>query len=1157
MSAPGSEFSFPDPLFEEGAFDSPAPSSAPTLTALAAPSEPEDDLPAPAPGFRLHRVEVLNWGTFTAQVTAFTPAGGSALLTGANGSGKSTLADAVTALLAPPRKVAFNRSGGDEKQRNLLTYVRGFYAKVSNEETGAVQPVALRPRDDFYTVILAVFANAATGQTATAAQVLWPPRSGTGQPERFYVTCDRALTIVADFADFGTDLAALKRRLRAAGASVADTYPAYASTLRKVTGIPGEQAQDLFAQAVSVKGVSDLNAFMRTHMLEEVDNSERIAEIVGHFDDLNSAHESVQKATAQIARLTPLLADADAYQEHQLTAAELTTLTVALPRFIARGKAAALRRRIATDEAAVSTLNANLAHLGARAQEVASLLRGAEQTRDGLGGTRLAEIERALPGLATERDERQARAGRHAEHLATLGLAPVSDPAGFAALASRCPELRGELDGERESALASRDALVSARAAITAESSSLAEEIASLRQRRSNIPRESMLLRSRLADAVGVEADELPFAGELIAVRPQSADWEGAAERVLHGFALSILVPQRHYPAVSEWVDANHLGARLVYHRIPATTAVRPRAEVSDRALVHHLEVKDGPFEAWLTEELRRRADHVCADTMEAFRSNDRALTRAGQVKQGRGLHEKDDRRRVTDRSGYVLGWSNEAKITALVQRAAEIYDQLRVLDEHLAAATGDLAALEARLRAVGALSETTAWRELDWEASAATIAELSTERDRILAGSAEMAKIVTLIDGYRQEAEAIGERIRAGDRELGGLERRIETSYRQLTAGEAFTTGDQLEEAVSAALTGRASEQPPAEPEDWDVLQNILVAALAEEQRLAQGRISDWRLALTRKMTAFRTAYPEDSLELDDNAEAIPAWRALHATLAGDDLPRFEDEFKRLLNQGSIREIAGLSAALRAQKDSIAAGLRRVNESLAAVEYNPGSYIELASAPSPNTEVREFQALLRACLEGSLGEDLYSEERFAHVKRVIDRFAGRDGYAEADRAWTRRVTDVRNWCVFRATERSHEDGSERESYDGSGGKSGGQTEKLAYTILGAALAWQYQLDTPEGRRRNFCFVLIDEAFQNVADDNARAALNLFAALGLQLLVVTPLTGVALIEPYVSAVGLASNTARFDYSTIRTLTIEEYRTERDTRLAAAASSTPQ
>lgn len=1158
MSAPGNEFSFPEAPFEEAPFDAPAfDAGAPMLTALATPTETEDDVTAPAPGFRLHRVEVLNWGTFNAQVTTFTPAGGSALLTGANGSGKSTLADAVTALLAPPRKVAFNRSGGDEKQRNLLTYVRGYYAKVSNEETGAVQPVALRPRDDFYTVILAVFANAATGQTATAAQVFWPPRSGTGQPERFYVSCDRALSIVADFADFGTDLAALKRRLRATGASVADTYPAYASTLRKVTGIPGEQAQDLFAQAVSVKGVSDLNAFMRTHMLEEVDNSERIDEIVGHFDDLNSAHESVQQATAQIARLTPLLADADAYQEHQLTAAELTALSAALPRFVTRGKAAALRERIATDEAAVSALNANLAQLDARAQEVADLLRGAEQARDGLGGTRLAEIERTLPGLAAERDERQARAGRYAEHLATLGLAPVSDHAAFAALASRCPQLRGELDGERESAVACRDALVSARTAITAESSSLAEEITSLRQRRSNIPRESMLLRSRLADAVGVEADELPFAGELIAVRPQSADWEGAAERVLHGFALSILVPQRHYPAVSEWVDANHLGARLVYHRIPATAVVRPRTEVADRALVHRLEVKEGPFAVWLTEELRRRADHVCAATMEEFRSNDRALTQAGQVKQGRGLHEKDDRRRVTDRSGYVLGWSNEAKISALVSRAAQIYDQLRALDDELAAATESLSAVESRLRAVGALSETTAWRELDWVASAATIAELTAERDRILAGSAEMAEIVALIETYHREANTIADQIRAGFLELGGLGSRIETSHRQLAAGEALTAGADPAESVSAALAARASEHPPTEPEDWDALQNILVATLAEEQRLAQGRISDWRLALTRKMTAFRTAYPEDTLELDDSAEAIEAWRALHATLAGDDLPRFEDEFKRLLNQGSIREIAGLSAALRAQRDSIAAGLRRVNESLAAVEYNPGSYIELASAPSPNTEVREFQALLRACLEGTVGEDLYSEERFAHVKRVIDRFAGRDGYAEADRAWTRRVTDVRNWCVFRATERSREDGGERESYDGSGGKSGGQTEKLAYTILGAALAWQYQLDTPEGRRRNFCFVLIDEAFQNVADDNARAALNLFAALGLQLLVVTPLTGVALIEPYVSAVGLASNTARFDYSTIRTLTIEEYRTERDARLAAAASSALQ
>ena len=58
-----------------------------------------------------------------------------------------------------------------------------------------------------------------------------------------------------------------------------------------------------------------------------------------------------------------------------------------------------------------------------------------------------------------------------------------------------------------------------------------------------------------------------------------------------------------------------------------------------------------------------------------------------------------------------------------------------------------------------------------------------------------------------------------------------------------------------------------------------------------------------------------------------------------------------------------------------------------------------------------------------------------------------------------RGVTDVRHWFVFSASERFREDDTEYERYADSGGKSGGQKEKLAYTILAASLAYQFKLD--------------------------------------------------------------------------------------------------
>lgn len=63
-------------------------------------------------GFRLHRLEVLNWGTFDQQIWQIGPDGDNSLLTGNIGSGKSTLIDGLTTLLVPTRKLAFNKAAG-------------------------------------------------------------------------------------------------------------------------------------------------------------------------------------------------------------------------------------------------------------------------------------------------------------------------------------------------------------------------------------------------------------------------------------------------------------------------------------------------------------------------------------------------------------------------------------------------------------------------------------------------------------------------------------------------------------------------------------------------------------------------------------------------------------------------------------------------------------------------------------------------------------------------------------------------------------------------------------------------------------------------------------------------------------------------------------
>ena len=305
----------------------------------------------------------------------------------------------------------------------------------------------------------------------------------------------------------------------------------------------------------------------------------------------------------------------------------------------------------------------------------------------------------------------------------------------------------------------------------------------------------------------------------------------------------------------------------------------------------------------------------------------------------------------------------------------------------------------------------------------------------------------------------------------------------------------------------------------------------------------------IVKGMQAYRSRYPLETREVDASVQAAGEYRKMLYRLKSDDLPRFESAFKSLLNENTIREVANFQSQLNRERETIRERIETINRSLRGIDYNPGRYIQLEANPNADPEIRDFLAALRACTEGSLAgsdEAGYSEEKFLQVKRIIERFRGREGTGELDKRWTAKVTDVRHWFTFSASERWREDGREFEHYTDSGGKSGGQKEKLAYTVLAASLAYQFGLEMDAPRTRSFRFVVIDEAFGRGSDESARYGLELFARLNLQLLIVTPLQKIHIIEPYIAGVGFVhSENGRI--SMLRNLTIEEYRAERAAR----------
>lgn len=1098
-------------------------------------------------GFRLKRLEIFNWGTFDQKVWMLLPDGKNSLLTGDIGSGKSTLVDAITTLLVPTQRIAYNKAAGAEsKERGLRSYVLGHYKSERSEVTGTAKPVALRDHSS-YSVILGVFHNAGYDQTVTLAQVFWM-KDGQGQPERFYVGAERDLSITDDFADFGSDIPQLRKRLRNAGADIQDSFSKYGAWFRRRLGIDNEQALELFHQTVSMKSVGNLTEFVRSHMLEPFDAVVRISALISHFDDLSRAHEAVLKAKHQRVLLEPLVADCDKHHELGGEQERLRDCRESLKAWFSELKLGLLDRRLellVNDQQRLSSQKKRRLELRDRQRlDVDALKRAvAEQ-----GGDRLDQLASEIRKQDDERERRQQRSRRHAELLNAVGASPVRDEAEFVRLGLQLGARR-EQSGTEEADLQNQltewsVSLLQGRR----EHETLVSEIASLKARRSNIPLAQIKMRAAMCQALELAEDLIPFVGELLQVREEHRPWEGAIERILHSFGLALLVPDEHYPAVAAWVDRTHLAGRVVYFRVRASRQTEA-SDLHPQSLVTKVSVKpDSPFYPWLARELSYRFNYACCETPEQFRREVRALSLSGQVKGTGERHEKDDRHRLDDRSRYVLGWSNAQKITALEVARDRLEARLGDIGSNIANAEKQRVLIRQQLESLAALNEFTDYREIDWAECATLVARLQDEKAQLEAASDALLALAAQLKTLQAALQVTENEVSRLDQDLGNVESKYET------ASELHLETTRLLLDIEApvrlrleALRAQVLGERLLTVESCDNAEREVREALQREMDAEAKVLERLRDKIIRAMGAFKDAYKLETSEFDADLNAVDEYRNLLDQLNRDDLPRFEQRFKELLNVNTLNEIANFNGQLARERETIKERIGRINESLGQIDYNPGRYIVLESQLSPDIDVRDFQMQLRACTEGALtgSEDAqYSENKFLQVKTIIDRFRGREGLAEQDRRWTAKVTDVRNWFLFAASERWREDDREHEHYPDSGGKSGGQKEKLAYTILAASLAYQFGLEWGAVRSRSFRFVVIDEAFGRGSDESAEYGLRLFEQLNLQLLIVTPLQKIHIIEPFVSSVGFVRNEGG-KASQLRNLSIEEYRTNRN------------
>lgn len=1087
-------------------------------------------------GFRLHRLEVFNWGTFDQRVWTLEPGGGTALLTGANGSGKSTLVDALLTLLVPNIKRGYNLASGADtkKERDERSYVRGAYGKFRGEEAASSQTRFLRETKKDYSVVLASFYNEGFSQRVVLAHVFY---FLNGDLRKFFIVSPHDLTIAETFSGFD-DVRTLRRSLRESGAEVFDQFKDYSKHFRRAFGLRSEKALDLFNQTVSIKVIGDLNTFVREHMLEPGDPETYIAKLRTHFEDLTRTYDAIRKAREQIEKLRPIDRDGKAYLEFAGRIDELEALLQALPGVFAGWECDLLDEAVA---AAVSELETARLRLRT-AQEDVQHLRGRDEElviaiNQSEAGRQVQRIEEDIARTVAERDRLAREWERYRAAVDELGLAMPETEDRFLAQRKEAEVERAASDGEIESLLAQRDEATAAARRLAEGIDENKAELESLRKRTNQIPFAQLKLRQQILDDLRLSAEELPFIGELLQVRPEERAWEGAAERLLHSFALRIIVPERHYERFSKHVDRTHLGGRLVYSRVPESSPAQGIRDDDPARLYNKLEVKhDSVYREWLEAELTRFYDHVCCE-IDEFRHEERAVTKSGLIKQNRVVHEKDDRHVVTDRRRYVLGWNNREKIRLIEEELRELEQRRDGVVRQIADFDGRRHALLDRARRLDDLLRYAEFAEIDKDRAVRRIESLKAEKRRLEEASDSLQQLKRDQAAVREQIASAEEHARGIDRMITLLDDRRDKFEKRQAIGRATLAPYDAVDLVPFAETLSGRLDGGLELDHVNAERERVRGQLMTEVRQLDKRKNDVHTTIVRAMERYKGDYPQETIEMDAHIDALAEYQQRLETLEREDLPRHEEQFRILLKNKLMEDVSFLESGLSRQLGEIEEKVEALNASLNEIAYTPSTFIQLETSPSRDVDVLEFRHQLKGLFAGNPDNDADSEAIFHRIRDLIHRF-------DTEERWTGKVTDVRNWVNFSIRERYRESGEDKNYITDSDGLSGGQKAKLAYTILAAAIAYQFGLDYGETRSKSFRFVVIDEAFSKIDEDNARYAMELFDKLDLQLLVVSPLGATRVVEDYISTCHFVANNDEGSFSQVRNLSLQEYEAEK-------------
>lgn len=900
--------------------------------------------------YRLHSIDVFNWGPFHGRHRCAIDPYGTAII-GPTGSGKTTIVDALMTLLAPFPKYNLASTGGHESDRDLISYIRG----VSGVENAQAENSHVARAGKTLTGLAATYSNGS--HTVTLGGLLWVDGSSDAADDLkrfwFFTTDipDPLDTLLTLHHEGGK--AALTRHVRdTAGLRSFTSKKDYLAHVRGFFDV-GENAFSLLNRAAGLKQINSIDQIFRELVLDDRSAFERAAEVAREFDTLHGIYEELQTARKQRDSLLPVR---QGKIEWEKATDELITrrrLKDILPVWFAE---AAVRLW----QAEVEKLTLERDEAGIRLQVAEELAESNEQHVRTLneeylryGGTAIQGIEELIRTKEQLAGQIRTAAGQYAAAATSLGLAASTDEATFHNNRQRLPEIKAVAESAHASA---RQKAVDIAAELKRHRQTeltLDAEIKQVEARpNSNIPAPYQAFRDLLANELGMSCEDLPYVAEMVEVKATERRWQGAIERAIGSERLRILVPAHRMEDALSWI--NHRDNRL-HVRLQSADPFSAEARFFEDGFTRKLEYRIHPLREHVKLLLSRRDRH-CVDSIDALRRTEHGMTVEGTMSDRNGRFEKQDQKPLS--ADWMTGFDNRHLLTGLQTELNNTRETLAKHAEENRLIARAESVCSQKLALIGQL-EHLDFNKID---IAGIERDLNLQRQRLAEltrPDSDAANAKSRYDAANEKLKTIRTEVKKLTEAHGACKTKLESAANDLTHARARCGDGLAEEDIALAQ----KEFPLTDIQHAHQLSDTERSAnhsIDQKIQSAEAQKTEAEKRLVRFMGQAKTVDTGALADVGTELRDLDAYLNRLQTLEDESLPEKLNRFLDYLNQSSGQGVTQLLTQISNDVSLIQERVTDLNATLSRVDCRQGQFLQLQTQPIAHPTLQQMEGAQR-----------------------------------------------------------------------------------------------------------------------------------------------------------------------------------------------------